>query len=286
MIARRQREERKRRPPRPWIEVLRGIWDQIKDDLLLVILATMAALLRAMGTTIRSGQTGLSFLCGHARRELQPGFHLLVPFLHRVRRMPTRSRTLDLPSQRVATLQGLVYHVDANLVYRVVDVRRAMIQVDELEKGMIQMLGLGVQEVLRGSHAEEIRTSRVLDRALAENLARRLEVWGVSVERAGFPSITPSPQSLRITQLEQVTGERRTTYGRLVEAGVPERRALALVGTRSMPRGKTRAHRRLARYRRRLHKLNGLLKQRGWSAVEIKQAGLSLRTRIISRGRR
>ena len=74
---------------------------------------------------------------GRARRELEPGFHLLIPFLQRARRMPTRSRTLDLPAQRVATHQGLVYHVDANLVYRVTDVRKAMIQVDQIEKGMI-----------------------------------------------------------------------------------------------------------------------------------------------------
>ncbi len=268
-----------------WKSVLAGVYDQIKDDLFLVVLATVAALVRAMGVQIQSGTTGLLFSFGRARRELQPGFHLLIPFVQRARRMPTRSRTLDLPSQRVATVQGFVYHVDANLVYRIVDVRKAMIEIDHIEKGMLQMLGLGVQEVVRTASQEDISHSETLNRALASNLAQRLAPWGVEVERAGFPSITPSPQSLRITQLPRVTSERRETLSRLSAAGVHRRRSLGLVGTRSMPRPRTRALRAFAEHRRRLQRIRAMLKQRGWNAVQIKQAQISLLSRVSTRGR-
>ena len=113
-------------PPSQWRGVLSTIWDRISDDLLVILFATGAGLVRAMGVTIESGQTGLLFSFGRARRTLAPGFHPLIPFLQRVRRLPTRSRTLDMPAQRVVTLEGLVYHVDANLVYRVIDVRKAL----------------------------------------------------------------------------------------------------------------------------------------------------------------
>jgi hypothetical protein len=268
-----------------WKQVLAGVYDQIKDDLFLVILATVAAVVRAMGVQIKSGHTGLLFSFGRSRRELQPGFHLLIPFLQRARRMPTRSRTLDLPSQRVATLLGLVYHVDANLVYRIVDVRKAMIEIDHIEKGMLQMLGLGVQEVVRAASQDDITHSEALDRKLAQNLANRLEPWGVEVERAGFPSITPSPQSLRITQLSQIISERHGTHERLMAAGVHPRRSLGLVGTRSFPRTHTRALRSFAENRRRLQRIRALLKQRGWNAVQIKQAQISLLSRVSTRGR-
>ena len=236
-----------------WKQVLAGVYNQIKDDLFLVVLATVAALVRAMGVQIQSGQTGLLFSFGRARRELQPGFHLLIPFLQRARRMPTRSRTLDLPSQRVATVHGFVYHVDANLVYRIVDVRKAMIEIDHIEKGMLQMLGLGVQEVVRTASQQDISPS--------------------------------DPQSLRITQLPRVTSERRETLRRLSAAGVHPRRSLGLVGTRSMPRPRTRALRAFAEHRRRMQRIRALLKQRGWNAVQIKQAQISLLSRVSTRGR-
>jgi len=264
------------KPPSQWRGVARAIWDRLADDLLVVVIATGMGLVRAMGVTIESGQTGLLFSFGRVRRTLAPGFHPLIPFLQRVRRLPTRSRTLDMPAQRVATRQGLVYHVDANLVYRVTDVRKALVEVDQLEKGMIQMLGMGIQEVLREATREELRETVDLDERLAANLARRLAPWGVEVEGAGFPSITPSPRTLRLTQLSSLTEERRAILSGFAHGGLAASHGLGLVGTRHFPRSKTRHLRRQETEHRRLRRIRTGLKRLGWTAPEQKRAGLGL----------
>ena len=277
---------RKSQPQEPgWGGLLEEILYRLRDDLALILFGAVATLVRAMGVKIESGWTGLRFTFGRANKELHPGFHIMIPFVQRARKMPTRSRTLDLPFQRVVNLNGLVYHVDANLVYRVVDVRKAMIEIDQLEKGMIQMLGLGVQEVLRRASDEEMKHHEALDRQLATNLARRLAPWGVEVERVGFPSISPSPQTLRITQLGATLEERCETRARLMEAGVHPRRALPLVGTRQVPRVKIHALQRHDRLRRRQRHLRALAKRAGWTSVEIKRAEVAMRTRLSVRGR-
>ena len=188
----------------------------ISPDALYYIGAVVLAIVRASGVTVKSGSTGLiytlgrvdrqiprwlrpalplvrrvPFLSGCPRQVLEPGFHPMVPFLQQARRIPTRSRTLDLPAQRVATPAGYVFIADANIVYRVVDVRKALIQVDDLVRGMTQMLTLGVQEVLRAASVDQLRSGVGLDEALRANLEAKLAVWGVTVERAGFPTITP-----------------------------------------------------------------------------------------------
>jgi hypothetical protein len=263
-------------PPSQWRGVLSTIWDRISDDLLVILFATGAGLVRAMGVTIESGQTGLLFSFGRARRTLAPGFHPLIPFLQRVRRLPTRSRTLDMPAQRVVTLEGLVYHVDANLVYRVIDVRKALVEVDHLEKGMIQMLGMGIQEVLRQASRDELRETADLDQRLADNLAQRLAPWGVGVEGAGFPSITPSPRTLRITQLASLTDERQRIKNYFTKGGLALSPSLGLVGTRHMPRSRTRHLRRQESEHRRLRRIRTGLLRLGWSAPEQARAGLRL----------
>ena len=271
--------------PAPAKRILLDLFESLRDDLFIIVVGALFALVRAMGVTVQSGQTGLLFTCGRARKEIPPGFRPLIPFLQQVKKMPTRSRTLDLPAQRVATFQGLVYHVDANVVYRIIDIRKALIQIDVLETGMRQMLGLGVQEVLRRAPQEAMHTSEHLDRDLAANLAERLEPWGVEVERAGFTSIAPSPKTLRLTQLGEVVNERRAMYERLRAAGIERRRALGLVGPRRMPRPKTLVMRRRAGQRRRMARLRRLLMRRGWMPVQIKQAELSLRSRITAGGK-
>ncbi len=236
------------------------------------------ATIRAAGKTVVSGTTGLKFSCGRATRELEPGFHLLFPFLQIVRTLPTRSRTLDLSTQQVTTLDGLVYMVDANLVYRVVDVRRALIEIDELERGMLQMLGLGVQEVLRSRDRAQMRVSGELDHLLEENLRRRLGAWGVDVERTGFTTITPSAKTVQVTQLAERSRARERTLELLETSAVPRRLALPLLGARQrfLTRGRYLEERKRIRARRR----------RRWETLERIEAELLGDLQELAKSRR
>jgi len=279
----------------------------ISPDVLYYIGAAVLAVVRASGVTVKSGNTGLiytmgridrgfprwlrpalplirrlPFMAGCPRQVLEPGFHPMIPFLQQARRVPTRSRTLDLPAQRVATPLGHVFVADANIVYRVVDIRKALIQVDDLVRGMTQMLTLGVQEVLRAASLDQLRSGVGLDEALRTNLEAKLQPWGVTVERAGFPTITPSPMTLRITQLGHQTGERRRQLEALRDPTESEtvmrgHAALGTVGTRRFFRTKARAHRREATARREHLRLRASLERRGWTGAAIEGALRRLR---------
>jgi regulator of protease activity HflC (stomatin/prohibitin superfamily) len=177
------------------------------DDLAVVAFTALVALVRAMGVTVDEGQTGLKFSFGHATRVLTPGFYPLLPYLQSARVLPTRSRTLDLPAQRVETREALVFYADANLVYKIVDVRKALIEIDDLQKGMLQALGIGVQDVLRRAAREEIARPGALDAALAEVLARRLGRG--AVERAGFEHHSGSIHAAHHAARERLRGATR-----------------------------------------------------------------------------
>jgi regulator of protease activity HflC (stomatin/prohibitin superfamily) len=253
---------------------------ELGDDLVVILLVSLSAIVRAMFRTIDSGHEGLRFTFGRASNRLGPGLHFFVPFVQTMRMLPSRARTLDLPAQRVNTQEGLVYQADANMVYRVVDIRKALIQVDQLEKAMLQMLGLSVQEVLRVARRDQIRNTDHLNQELHESLQKRLSQWGVQVEHAGFPSIAPSAQSIRITQLDEVTRERQGALAQLTTITGSASLATALVGTRQMPMRRTRALQRMAFARRRVNRIRKVLRKRGWSPAQVRRAEWHLRSRL------
>jgi hypothetical protein len=191
-----------------------ALWEEFKDDLQWALILGTWILIKSSGRTIETGSTGLLFSFGRATRVLRPGFHFLLPFLQVARTLPTRSRTMDLPKQIVQTVDGLVYEVDANLVYRVDDVRKAIVQIDDIEKGLSQILGLMVQEVLRGLAREDLRT----------------------VERAGVTSLAPSRVTLRLTQLAPRVEERQRLFERLTESGLAPLPARPLAARGRLPR--------------------------------------------------
>lgn len=274
----------------------------VSADVLYIVGGVLLGIIRASGVTVESGTTGLLYTVGRIDRRvplllrpflplvraipllrgvprtiLEPGFHPLIPFLQRARRVPTRSRTLDLPAQKVATFEGYVFIADANIVFRIVDVRKALIMVDNLVEGMKQMLTLGVQEVLRAASVRELQSGDGLDERLRVNLERKLEMWGVKVERAGFPTITPSPRTLRITQLEQRANERHRRMQQLVSSsdsgpGLSVTSALGTVGTRRVFRTKARARRAEAARHRRGITLRAGLERKGWTGAAIDRA--------------
>lgn len=241
---------------------------------LYLIFIAISALVKASNVVVKTGYTGLVYTFGRASQStVGPGLHVLIPFAQRARVVPTRSRTIDLPAQRIARAEGHVFMADANVVWRVVDVRRALIMVDDLVRGMEQMLTLGVQEVVRSAPLDRLRAGEELDRALSMNLEAKLGAWGVAVERAGFSSLAPTDRTLRITQLRQVVREREGRARDLVAGGgLTLQGAVAAVGTSHMFRVKARARRRREETFRHQRRIRDSLEQRGWSGAAVARA--------------
>jgi hypothetical protein len=168
---------------------------------------------------------------GRARRTLEPGFHFLLPLVHFVRKTPVRSITLDLPKQRVTTLDGLVYEVDASVVYRVDDAILALTHVDNLRKGALVVLAMAVQEVVSRHTRQALQERRSLDEAFTTGAQEKLSPWGVHVEQAGFTTIAPSRRTLRLTQLRQLVEERERMMDEYRLHGLSPELALVLLGS-------------------------------------------------------
>ncbi len=235
-----------------WLhKTLEWLWEEHKRDMLFALWAGFWGVTRLAGKTVSSGEVGVKFSFGRATRVCEPGFYPLIPIFQTIRTVPSRARTLDLPRQRLTTRKGYVFEVDATLVYRVIDPRQALIQIDSLERGMLQMLGVAVYEVLAELDGAELRVSQELDGRLAQVMGARLERWGVQVERAGFATLHPSRETVRITQL----GRRVATRSRAAQHFVTRAdggAALGLLGASQRIISRTRAQRaRELRSRRR-----------------------------------
>jgi regulator of protease activity HflC (stomatin/prohibitin superfamily) len=272
---------------RTWTWLRDWVWEDHRRDLIYALLVAAWGVVRLAGKTVVSGSTGLKFSFGRATRVCEPGFYPLIPIFQTIEVVPTRSRTLDLPRQRLTTADELVFSVDANLVYRVVDVRKALVEVDEFERAMPELLALGVHEVLGGRRGSELRLSAELDAELARAMARRLEPWGIAVERAGFASFSPDERTLRVTQLTARTRARERALALLAAGGLSRGLALALLGTTARPVSRTRAlvrrdaHARSARRRSRWVEL--LREAAGTSASPA--AGAATRRKEAREGR-
>ena len=186
---------------------------------------------RAFGVMIQSGQRGVLFRWGRVVRELEPGFHWLVPLMHTARTTPVRSVTTVLPDQKVMTTDGLVYDVRVNFVYRVDDATRALTLVDDLHSACRAAVPIVVTEVLRQRDQAQLVDRVVLDRELTERIHAWVARWGLVIEQAGFTTIAPNKCVLKTTQLRPRTMERARSLRLLIDSGLDPESALVMIGS-------------------------------------------------------
>ncbi|MBX3471254.1 MAG: SPFH domain-containing protein [Planctomycetes bacterium] len=179
---------------------------------------------------VYDGQHALKYTLGRARLVVGPGIHFKWPIVQRFRVQDTKHTTLDLEPQVIQLQDDLVYDVGAKVVYQVVDLRKALIEVDDLVEGLKNRLTLAVQRVVKAQTRESIRDLPAMITAVKEELRPVEEQWGIRIREFGFSNLSPTPPTLEITQLRLLAEEKLGLYHRFTRAeGLTEDAAVALI---------------------------------------------------------
>src|SRR5271155_1387281 len=113
---------------------------------------------------IYDGQHALKFQLGRAVGVVGPGVHFKIPIIQRFQVQPTKDTTLDLEPQVIQLSDELVFEVGAKVVYQIVDLRKAVIEVDNLVEGLKNRLVIIVQNVVKAQNRYTIRDmARMVD---------------------------------------------------------------------------------------------------------------------------
>jgi regulator of protease activity HflC (stomatin/prohibitin superfamily) len=178
---------------------------------------------------VYDGQHALKFTLGRAGPVVGPGVHWKWPIVQRFKVKDTKHTTLDLEPQVIQLSDDLVYEVDCKVLYQIVNLRKAVIEIDELVTGLKNRVVLAVQKIVGACTRESIRDTEAMIVRIVAELAGVEEQWGVRILQLGFSNISPSTTTLEITQLELLAREKQGLYRGFRADGMSEEAAVALV---------------------------------------------------------
>jgi regulator of protease activity HflC (stomatin/prohibitin superfamily) len=178
---------------------------------------------------VYDGQHGLKFTLGRAGRVVGPGVHFKWPIIQNYKVKETKDTTIELEPQTIQLHDDLVYEVGARAVYQVIDLRRAIVEVDNLVTGLRNRMVLAVQRVVKAQDRESIRDLKKMVGQVLVELAAVEEQWGVKVHEFGFSTFSPTPETLEITQLRKLAEEKLALYRQFQEEGLGVEAAIALI---------------------------------------------------------
>ena len=157
---------------------------------------------------VKQHEQGIIERFGKFKTLLDPGLHLIVPFIDRIRRVDMREIVVDVPPQEVITKDNVVVTVDAVVYYQAVDPQRLVYNVQNFVLAATKLAQTNLRNVIGDLQLDEALTSRdIINTQLRDILDKATDVWGTKVVRVEIQRIDP-PVDVTEAMHRQMKAER------------------------------------------------------------------------------
>jgi regulator of protease activity HflC (stomatin/prohibitin superfamily) len=137
-----------------------------------------------------------------------PGLALVFAPIDRMAKVSLRTIVLDVPPQDVITKDNVSVKVNAVLYYRVMDPRRAIVEVENFHYATSQLAQTTLRSVLGQVELDDLLSERErLNRELQEILDQRTDPWGIKVSAVEVKHVD-LPENMQRAMARQAEAER------------------------------------------------------------------------------
>lgn len=146
---------------------------------------------------------------GEYRGLLDPGLHVIPPFVSRTYRFDLRTQTLDVPRQEAITRDNSPVTADAVVYIRVMDAKRAFLGVDHYHRATSLLAQTTLRAVLGDMELDETLSRRdEINSRIHTEIDEPTDEWGIRIEAVEVREVTPS-QGVVGAMEQQSSAERR-----------------------------------------------------------------------------
>jgi regulator of protease activity HflC (stomatin/prohibitin superfamily) len=144
---------------------------------------------------VNQWETALRFTLGKLSGRVDPGLCMVLPGVQSLVRVDTRIRNRDLPQQQVITQDNVTASIDAVIYYKVIDVEKAVLNVENFEAAVWDRARVVLRDVAGETRLDELLTHR---EAVAAKVRAAVEQfvaqWGLHIELIALKDIQLPPQ--------------------------------------------------------------------------------------------
>ncbi len=176
---------------------------------LLVVIAFIVVILLRSIRIVPQARAGVVERLGSYSRTLDPGPHVLIPFVDRVRQMiDLREQVVSFPPQPVITADNLTVNIDTVIYFQVTDPRAATYEIANYIQAVEQLTVTTLRNVVGAMNLEQTLTSRdEINTKLRGELDDATGKWGIRVARVELKAIDPPP-SIQDAMEKQMRADR------------------------------------------------------------------------------
>jgi regulator of protease activity HflC (stomatin/prohibitin superfamily) len=153
-------------------------------------------------------ERGVVFLLGKFYKIKGPGLIIIIPGIQNMVRVSLRTVVMDVPPQDIITKDNVTVKVNAVVYFRVIDPRRAIIEVENFLFATSQISQTSLRSILGQSSLDDLLSNRdIINSQLQTVIDEQTEPWGIKVSNVEVKNVD-LPQEMQRALAKQAEAER------------------------------------------------------------------------------
>ena len=191
----------------------------------LVLLAIAVVMVYQMVEIVNAYEKRALTVFGEYRKLLEPGINFVPPFVSKTYPFDMRTQTLDVPRQEAITRDNSPVTADAVVYIKVMDARKAFLEVDDYKKAVSNLAQTTLRAVLGDMELDDTLNKRQeINAKIRRELDEPTDEWGIRVESVEVREVNPSKDVQQA--MEQQTSAERKRRAMILEAQGERRSAI------------------------------------------------------------
>jgi regulator of protease activity HflC (stomatin/prohibitin superfamily) len=175
----------------------------------MLVLALAVATVANAFVIVDAYEQGALTVFGEYRGLLDPGIHVIPPFVSTVHRFDLRTQTMDVPRQDAITRDNSPVTANAVVYLRVTNPERAFLEVDNYGLATRNLAQTTLRAVIGDMDLDDTLSERgIINERIRKELDEPTDAWGIRVESVEVSEVLPSP-AVTDAMEEQTAAERK-----------------------------------------------------------------------------
>ena len=156
---------------------------------------------------VQQGSVGVVKRLGEFKAVMQPGMHILAPFVDRMEKVDVREFPMTGDQQAVITKDNVSLQVSATIFCQVIDVKSALFEINDFQLAVDQLSRTALRAVFGELSLDQALSEReTINSRMQDHMADATAKWGVRLNRIEILDITP-PMNVIQAMSEQKEAE-------------------------------------------------------------------------------
>lgn len=157
---------------------------------------------------INQFERGVVLRLGKYSRTLNPGLHVIIPYLDRMVKVDIRTTPMDIPKQEVITRDNVTVNVDAVVYARVIDAQKAVLETTNYRYATSTFAQTALRDITGNFELDEILSKRdEISSQIREIVDQQTDKWGIDIESVKLQNIE-LPSDMKRAMAKQAEAER------------------------------------------------------------------------------